>query len=408
MARGKLTARTVAALKEPGRYGDGGGLYLEIGPGGAKRWTARLQANGRRHDIGLGSVDLVPLAAARERTLELRRAYRDGRDPLAERRAARDKTHTPSFAEAARACHAEHAPSWRNAKHAAQFISTLETHIFPHFGDQTVDAVDEPMVRDALAPIWLRLPETARRVRQRVGTVLDYASAKGWRSAPLNMKAVSAGLPKQPKRDQHFAAMPWQDVPAFLDSLRRSDRATAPVRAGFEFLVLTAARSGEVRLAAWGEIDREARLWRIPAERMKAGKAHEVPLSDRAMALLDEASAWRTSTDPGEIIFPGARAGRPMSDMTLTALLRRLEVQATAHGMRSAFRDWAAEQTNVPREVAEMCLAHSVGSSVERAYARSTLLDRRRALLGRWSAYCTGTTGAVVPLHAGGRAASAG
>lgn len=394
---GKLTAAAVRAAKAPGRYTDGQGLHLFVGADGSRRWVLRVQRNGKRMDIGLGPVADVPLAEARAAAADMRRAFREGRNPVAERREARERPTIPSFEEAARACHAEHAASWKNAKHRAQFISTLEQYVFPHFGDAKVCDVSGPAIRDALAEIWLVIPETARRVRQRIGTVLDYSHAKGWRPEPFNMKSVSAGLPRQPKKDAHFEALDWREVPEFLERLRASD-ATGPVKAAFEYLTLTACRSGEVRGARWSEIDLDRRLWCVPAERMKAGRAHTVPLSDRAVEILQTARGWRLSDDPAALVFPGARRGKPLSDMTLTMLLRRLDINATAHGFRSSFRDWAAEATNMPREIAELCLAHTVGSAVERAYARSDLLEKRRALMDLWGRYCCGERGNVVPL----------
>jgi integrase len=252
------------------------------------------------------------------------------------------------------------------------------------------------MVRDVLADIWLKIPETARRVRQRIGTVLDWAHAKGYRPTETPTRSISRGLPKQPKVTQHLAALAWEEVPSFLNKLRET-KAGEPMRLAFEFLILTAVRSGEMRGARWEEIDLEARLWTIPGQRMKAGKTHLVPLSARAMAILGRMRELRRGEDQ-PLVFEGAKLGRPMSDMTLTMLLRRMKVNATAHGFRSSFRDWTAEATNFPREVAEAALAHAVESKVEAAYRRSDLLDKRRKTMDAWADYCGSSVGKVVPL----------
>ncbi len=394
-----LTAVKVKAIREPGRYGDGGGLYLVVGNDGRRAWVLRAQANGKRRDFGLGSANAVSLADARNAAADLKRMVREGRDPVAERRAAKAKADTvPTFREAALSVHKEHAPSWKNPKHAAQWLSTLEQYAFPAFGDVPVSDVTGPMIRDALVAIWLTIPETARRVRQRIGTVLDWAHANGYRPDEAPIRSVSRGLPKQPKNGEHFAAMPWQKVPDFLKTLAETPKAGEPVKLALEFLILTAVRSGEMRGARWSEVDLDARFWSIPAARMKAGKAHAVPLSDRAVAILKRMGELRTTDDAEALIFPGAKAGRSMSDMTLTMLLRRMGAACTAHGFRSSFRDWVAEATAFPREVAEAALAHAVGSKVEAAYRRSDLFEKRRKMMDAWGGYCAGGGGKVVPL----------
>ncbi|MFC7332932.1 tyrosine-type recombinase/integrase [Rhodocista pekingensis] len=396
---GKLTALQVRNAKEPGRYGDGDGLFLEVGKSGSRSWILRVQANGKRRDIGLGSAADVSLSEARTKAEDVRRAIREGRDPVAEKRAMKEEpAKVPTFREAALLVQAEHAPSWKNAKHATQWLSSLEQHAFPKLGDISIAEVTGPMVRDVLAEIWLTIPETARRVRQRIGTVLDWAHAKGWREAEAPLRAISKGLPKQPRRDTHFAAMPWQGVPAFLVKLAETDKAGEPYRLALEFLILTAVRSGEMRGARWGEVDLDVQEWRIPADRMKAGRAHTVPLSARALAILNRMKELRSSDDPGALVFEGSRPGRPMSDMTLTMILRRMGAGCTAHGFRSSFRDWAAEATNFPREVAEAALAHALESKVEAAYRRSDLLEKRRKLMDAWAGFCGGGAGKVVPM----------
>jgi integrase len=393
---GKLTAVQVRTIKEPGRYSDGQGLMLVVAKDGSRKWVLRVQVDGRRRDFGLGAAAQVTLAEARDAAATIRKQVKAGQDPRAERRRARETI--PTFREAALQVHVEHKPSWKNAKHAAQWLATLEQHAFPALGSVRIDKIDGPMVRDVLADIWLKIPETARRVRQRIGVVLDWAHAKGYRQSDTPTRSISRGLPKQPKVKEHFAALPWEDVPSFLGKLRETPKAREPVRLAFEFLVLTAVRSGEMRGARWSEFDLDAREWRIPAGRMKAGKPHTVPLPARAMAILGRMAELRTSDTPDTLIFEGAKAGRPLSDMTLTMLLRRMGAGVTAHGFRSSFRDWAAEATNFPREVAEAALAHAVESRVEAAYRRSDLLEKRRKLMEAWAGFCGGLGGKVVPM----------
>jgi len=382
---GKLTALKVQKAK-PGRHGDGGGLYLVVSDTGAKKWVLRIQKHGRRHDVGLGSAAVVTLAEAREQAQDIRRAVRRGENPITWRERRRQTI--PTFRKAAEMVHQEHRPSWRNPKHAAQWISTLETYALPRLGDLRVDQIDGPMVRDVLADIWLTIPETARRVRQRVGTVLDYAHAKGWRENEMPMRAISRGLPKQPKGTDHLAAMHWEDVPRFIADMGTALKAGETVRLAIEFLILTAARSGEVRGARWSEFDLGEKTWSIPAERMKGGKAHRVPLSDRAVEILRQMSELRRTDSPDEFVFQGQKVGRPLSDMALTMPIRRAGLGVTIHGFRSAFRDWAAERTSFPRELAEKALAHALKNKVESAYQRGDLFDKRRKLMDAWALFC--------------------
>lgn len=376
-----LTAVQIRALKSPGRYADGNGLYLVVDPSGAKRWILRTVIQGHRRDIGLGGVSLVTLAEAREKALAFRKLAREGGDPLAERRKA--MVSLPTFAEAVERVHEEHKATWKNVKHAQQWINTLQTYACPHLGQKSIDQITTPDVLKVLAPIWLTKPETARRVRQRIGTVLDWAKAAGHRSGDNPVDGVAKGLPKQTDRDEHHAALPYADVPAFVASLQTCGGSVV-VRLAFEFLILTAARTGEVLGMRWDEVNLSERLWTVPAARMKMHREHRVPLSDRALAILAEAQALSTS---GPFVFPGRSGGKPLSNMAFLMLLRRLGRDVTAHGFRSSFRDWAAEQTNLPREVAEMALAHAVENRVEAAYRRGDLLEKRRELMYMWSAY---------------------
>ena len=384
-----LTAVTIRNLTKPGRYSDGRGLYLVVAPAGTKKWVLRIVVNRVRRDFGLGSAMSVPLAEVRERADEYRRIIRQGLDPKEEKEKRLAASKMPTFREAALSVHNENKPTWKNAKHGQQWFNTLRDYAFSDLGDMAVDKIDGPAVHGVLLKIWLTKPETARRVRQRIGTVLDWCHAKGYRPHALDMRGLSRGLPKQAKKTAHHAALPYDDVPEFIATLRRMDHIGLPVRLTFEFLILTAGRSGEVREARWSEIDLDHRQWTVPAERMKMGKKHVVPLSDRAIEILSRAAELRRKSDPGELIFNGEKPGRPLSDMTLTMLLRRAKVDATAHGFRSSFRDWAAEQTSFPREVCEAALAHAVGNKVESAYKRTDFLEKRRDLMESWAAHCT-------------------
>ena len=387
----KLTALRVKSART-GRHGDGGGLYLVVSDTGSRKWVLRIQVSGKRRDFGLGSATSVGLSEAREAAEDTRRAVRAGLDPKAERRRA--KQSMPTFREAAVMVHNEHRPSWKNPKHAKQWFSTLEAYAFPRLGDLPINQIDGPMVRDVLADIWLTIPETARRVRQRIGTVLDFAHAKGWREAEAPLRSISRGLPPQSKIRAHFAAKPWQEVPEFIANMADILKASETVRLAIEFLILTAARSGEVRGAPWSEFDLEAKAWLIPAERMKSGRAHRVPLSDRAVEILERMRDFRRTDEPGAFVFEGQKPGRPLSDMTLTMPIRRAELPITVHGFRSAFRDWCAEATSTPREVAEACLAHVVRDAAEAAYARTDHLERRREVMSTWAAFCCGAKSA--------------
>lgn len=376
-----LTAVQVRSLKQAGRYADGNGLHLVVDASGAKRWLLRIVVQGKRRDIGLGGVALVSLAEAREKALALRKEAREGGDPLAERR--KPKVTVPTFAEAAEQVHAGHKAGWKNDKHAAQWLSTLRTYAFPHLGSRQVDQVDTPDILRVLTPIWLTKPETARRVRQRIGTVLDWAKAAGHRRGDNPIEGVERGLPKQTERDEHHAALPYAEVPAFVARLRAPGTGEL-ARLAFEFLILTAARTGEVLGAEWSEVNETEALWTVPAARMKAGREHRVPLSHRALAILHRAKELAPEST---LVFPGRQAGKPMSNMVFLMALRRMDVPITAHGFRSSFRDWAAEATSLPREVAEMALAHSIENKVEAAYRRGDLLGKRREMMNSWSSY---------------------
>ncbi|GMN04217.1 tyrosine-type recombinase/integrase [Erythrobacter sp. MTPC3] len=377
---GKLSATAVKAATRPGKLGDGDGLYLVVKPSGSKSWMVRVQKHGNRRDFGLGSASKVSLAIARERAREIRTWVELGLDPLFERRKAQG---IPTFREATAKVLAQHRSTWRNEKHEKQWIRTLEVHAFPHLGNVQVNDITGPMIRNVLAEIWLSKPETARRVRQRIGTVLDWAYASGYRDSEAPMRAISKGLPRQPKKDGHYAAMQYSKVSAFIPRLRERESYS---RLALEFTILTAARSGEVRHAVFDEFDLEAKLWTIPEERMKARREHVVPLCPRAVRIIERCTELRIHGLP--LVFPGARMRKPMSDMTLTKLLRDMKETCTVHGFRSAFRDWASEETNHQSDVAEAALAHAVKDKTEAAYRRGNLLEKRRLLMDDWAAYC--------------------
>lgn len=377
-----LTAVQVRSLKTPGRFADGHGLYLVVDPSGAKRWLLRIVVQEKRRDIGLGSLGLVSLAEAREKALAYRKIARDGGDPLADRRKV--EVTVPTFAEAAELVHGEHKATWKNTKHAAQWITTLRTYVNPHLGAKRVDQIETPDVLRVLAPIWLTKGETASRVRQRISTVLDWAKAAGHRSGDNPVEGVTRGLPKQGERAEHHAALPYAEVPAFVVRLRAMSGQGEISRLAFEFLILTAARTSEVLGAQWSEINETEALWTVPASRMKAGREHRVPLSSRACEVLSAAKALGGGS---MLIFPGRSGIKPLSNMVFLMALRRMSVPITAHGFRSSFRDWAAEATNLSREVAEMALAHTIENRVEAAYRRGDLLTKRRDLMEQWSAY---------------------
>ena len=392
--RNDLDAKKVAALIRKGatgRHFDGGGLHLLVKQNGAASWVLRVSSNGRRRDLGLGGADSVALADAREAARQLRATIKAGGDPADERRKLRK---VPTFEQVARSVHVEHSPSWRNRKHAAQWLSTLQTYAFPEIGHLRIDLVGVPEVLRVLGPIWLSKPETARRVRQRLRTVLDVARAAGHRVGENPVGPVLAkALPRQTARAGHHTAMPYTDVPALVSRLDAPDEPGEITRLALRFLILTAARTSEVLGARRSEIDHDAAVWTIPAERMKAGREHRVPLS--APALLIVGRACELSADQ-DLLFPAARFGKPLSNMVLLMLLRRLGVEATAHGFRSSFRDWTAETTGFPSEVAEMALAHSIADKTEAAYRRGDLFEKRRALMDAWGTFASKSSGNVV------------
>jgi len=421
-----------AGKATPGMYADGGGLYLCIGAPtakalakdpkarGAASWIFRYMRDRRPHEMGLGPLRDIGLKEARERAAARRRELLDEQDPMElhsrrakkarrERERQEQEARSMTFRRCAEGYIAANEAAWKNPVHRKQWPATLAAYVYPVFGDLPVHAVDVGLVMQVLEPIWTAKPETASRVRGRIETVLDYAKARGWRDGenparwrghldlmlPRATKAKAAAR-RQSGRDEHHAALPYGEIAAFMAALRR--QAGTAARA-LEFAILTAARTGEVIGARWSEIDVAEKLWIVPAERMKAGKEHRVPLSDAALAIVAELAEHRQ----GDFVFPGGAPGRPLSNMAMLTLLRRMQRgDLTVHGFRSTFRDWAAERTSFPAEVAEMALAHTVADAVERAYRRGDLFQKRRQLMEAWAKFCAAPApagAAVVPLR---------
>ena len=387
-----LTAKFVESAKEPGKYFDGHGLFLRVQPNGARQWVQRITIRGKRCELGLGNPSLVPLAEARQQALANRKLSVSGGDPI---RVKKEAEAVLTFEEAAREVHALHLPTWRNAKHGAQFLSTLETYTFPRMGKLKVGDVTTSDVLAALSPIWTDKPETAARVRQRIGMVMKWAVAQGWRQ-DNPAESIAQALPKRDRSlIEHRKALTYAKVADCLAVVQTSAAGLA-TKLALEFLVLTATRSGEARGATWAEIDIRANaVWTIPAARMKAKREHRVPLSARAVEILQNAKALG---DGSGLVFPGTKSGKALSDMTLSKLVKELGFDADIHGFRTSFRTWAQERTNFPREVAEAALAHTIKDKAEAAYARSDLFEKRRKMMEAWAAYIAVKAGEAVRL----------
>ena len=382
---GKLTALKAKAVSNPGRYGDGGGLYLVVTPTATKNWVQRIVIDGSRRDLGLGAYPVTTLAEARDKALNNRRTVAEGRNPLADK----NRPTVPTFREAALKVHEVNTARWRSDKYGASWMQALERYAFPTLADTPIDRIGRLDVVGVLSPIWTTKSETARRVRQRMRTVFTWAVALGFIEVNPAGEAVSGALPPMPKSKAHYRALPYQEVPAALVTIADSPASTS-TKLCLRFVVLTACRSGEARGVLWDEVKWEDNLWVIPGARMKTGEDHRVPLSGAAMDVLHQ--AWELR-DVSGLVFPSPMtAGKPLSDMTLTKILRSVDLadRATVHGFRSSFRDWAGECTSAPHAVMELSLAHQVGSEVERAYARSDLLDQRRALMDAWAEFLDG------------------
>jgi integrase len=408
MARsiGKLSALAVERAKRPGLYSDGGGLYLQVSGAGAKSWLFRFMLRGRARGMGLGTAgrDDVSLAKARAAASECRELRRQGIDPIEARKGRReaarlDAAKAMSFADCAAAYIESHAAGWRNVKHAAQWRSTLKTYVEPVFGAMSVQAVDVGLVLKVLEPLWKTKPETASRLRGRIEAVLDWAAVRGYRRGenPARWRGhLDKTLPARSRvrQVQHHPALGYDELPAFMRSLREQNGTAARA---LEFLILTAARTGEAIGARWDEFDLAEKMWIVPATRIKGGRLHRVPLSDQAAAIVEKMNGG-----DADYVFPGGKLRKPLSNMALLTLLKRMgRADVTAHGFRSTFRDWASEQTNYPREAAEMALAHAVGDKVEAAYRRGDLFEKRRRLMDEWARHCASAAkiGKVIPMR---------
>jgi integrase len=407
---GKLSALKVAREKRPGVYGDGGGLYLQVTKQGSKSWIFRFwvaerdpktgavvrdpttnKVRGRGREMGLGSCITVSLAEARDRALECRKLREKDIDPIDAREAARrqvslERAKSLKFREAAATYMAAHRTAWKNDKHAGQWTATMQTYAYPLLGEVSVQAIDTALIMKVIEPIWATKPETANRVRGRIESILNWATVRGYRQGdnPARWRGhLDKLLPSLAKvrKPQHHNALPYAELPAFIEKLRKEEGIAARA---LEFTILTAARTNEAIAARRSEINAGQKLWTVPADRMKADKEHRVPLSDRALEITAAVAA-----DEEDFIFPGGRWRRPLSNMAMLALLKRMgRRDLTVHGFRSTFRDWAAERTNFPNEVVEMALAHAIDSKTEAAYRRGDLFEKRQRLMGEWEAYC--------------------
>lgn len=384
----KLTVAKVRSA-ESGRHQDGNGLMLNVKPSGSRQWIQRIVIQGKRVDIGLGGFPLVTLAEAREQAFQNRRIARAGGDPRAKQSVA------PAFADATRKVHAIHAPAIKNATDRAKWINDMINHAFPTLGNRPVDQITTSEVMAVILPLWHDKPTVAKRVKQRLSLVMQWAIVEGYRIDNPAGDALNAVLPRNGNGNgngngtKHMQALPYKDVASAITAVRDSAKHDS-AKLAFEFLVLTAVRSHEVRGAQWSEIDMDARTWTIPAERMKAGKEHRVPLSDSAMKVLEKARELLHTTTVNkrsELVFPNR--GKPVDEKVMPRMMKELRINAVPHGFRSSFRDWCAEYAKVAREVAEAALAHVVSNKIEAAYARSDLFQRRAELMQQWADYLT-------------------
>jgi integrase len=387
----KLTTKFVESISVAGKYYDQHGLFLHVRQSGAKKWLQRYTINGRRREVGLGSAKIVSVANARKTAHQNLVLVSEGIDPIEDKK---QNSLIPTFEVAAREVYEANRPTWRNAKHAAQFITTLETYAFPTIGSMSVKDINSSHILSVLSPIWVKKSETAKRLRQRLSTVFKYSVAQQWRNDDPANTAIVEALPNHKKKVMHRKSLSYNDIAGFLETISGSS-AGVNTKLGLEFLILTAARSGEVRNAHWTEI--EGSLWTIPAERMKAGVAHRVPLPARCMEILEEAKKINQGSG---FIFEGTRFGKPLSENTFNKLMKELGVEVHAHGFRTSFRTWTQEKTNFPREIAEAALAHSLKDKAEAAYARSDLLEKRAAMMESWAQFISSNAPHIIPIRA--------
>ncbi len=380
----KLSAVFVKSCTKPGRYADGHGLYLQVGPGAAKRWLLRIVVQGLRKDIALGSARLISLKDARASALTLRATARAGK-PLPDKKTSTASTpNIPTFQHAAIQVHEDRVETYKNKKHAAQWIQSLKTYTFPYFGNTPVNQIQTTHVIKALRPIWISKPETARRVKQRIQFIFDWAKAHGHYQGDNPASNVTSILPRQQKNTKHFEAMPYDQVPAFIQSLSKAD-VSEQSRLGIILIILTALRTNEVRLGSWFEVNWQHKVWTIPETRQLKKvqpTPHTVPLTPQCIHIL---KCLKALNPKASLIFPGTAPQKPISDMTFLMALRRLNVPYTIHGFRSSFRDWASEETNHRDVVVEKSLAHEISNKVEAAYRRGDLLKKRRILMTDWA-----------------------
>ncbi|MDB0012015.1 integrase arm-type DNA-binding domain-containing protein [Paracoccaceae bacterium] len=387
----KLTAKFVENVSEAGKYYDQHGLFLHVRPSGAKKWLQRYTFQGRRREIGLGSAKIVSVATARKNAHQNLVLVSEGIDPIEDKK---QDSVIPKFEVAALKVYEDNRPTWRNAKHAAQFITTLETYAFPVIGSMSVKEINSSHILRILSPIWVTKAETAKRVRQRLSTVFKYCVAQQWRTDdPANIAIVEA-LPNPKRKVQHRKSISYNDVSDFIETVSKSS-AGLSTKLGLEFLILTATRSGEVRNARWDEVN--GSLWTIPAERMKAGVAHRIPLPFRCMEILEEAKTISLGSD---FIFEGTKPNKPLSENTFNKLMKELGLEVHAHGFRTSFRTWTQEKTNYPREIAEAALAHSLRDKAEAAYARSDLLEKRAVMMEAWAQFISKDASEIVQIRA--------
>ncbi len=384
--RNQLSTLKVKNLSVPGTYTDGHGLTLRVHPSGGRNWVLRLTVDGKRRNFGLGGYPDVSLREARLAAEEIRQRVRRGEDPAQQ---VIDRPRIPTLAEVTDSVIEMRAPTWTSERHATQWRESLRLHALPALGKMRIDAVSVSDVLGVLMPIWASKPETAGRIRQRLSVIFDFAIAAGWRLDNPCSGALKAALPRRPRQKRHHAALPYTEVPQAIDAIRNST-AHRVTKAALEFLIVTASRAGEVRGVLWDEIDLKARTWTVPAERMKMRREHRVPLSDRAMAILDQA---RERTGGAGLVFESNRkAGHPLTNTSFYLVLRRVGYgHVTTHGFRSSFRDWTLEQTSFPWAVCEAALAHAYGGAEVMAYARSDLFERRRALMQDWAKFVLGS-----------------
>ena len=381
-----LTARQVQTIQKPGRHHDGHGLYLQVRPGGAKSWLYIFMRDRKQRYMGLGPADVVTLGEAREAAHECRRLLQQGIDPIEAKRARRKPTTAPTFRQLTDEFITMQSAGWRNAKTPAQFRSSLMRNAYKVIGDLPIDTITVDDVVKILTPIWAAKPVMADHVRNNIGMVLDAAKARGLRSGdnPAAWRGALQHLlprPEKVRRPKHHAALPYTGIPKFMAELRKREGLAARA---LEFTILTAARTSETIGARWEEIDPNAKIWTVPGERMKSGRAHRVPVPDRALDILKVLPR----EDDNPHVFVGARRGRGLSNMAMLKLLWSMRPGITTHGFRSSFRDWVSEKTTAPREIAEAALAHVVGDRTEVAYARSDFFLKRRQLMKKWEAFC--------------------